>query len=292
MNKFSYLRPATISEACGYLQQFAGQAKVVAGGTDLLVQLREEDSKLQGVTHIIDLTYIQELNYIKEEGDRLTIGPLCTHSLICQSPVINKEVPILAQAALQVGAPQIRSRGTIGGNVMNASPAADTVPVLVALDAVLTLTSAAGERQIPIAQLYAKPYETIAKPEELLTAISFVKLPSQTKSAFIKLGRRNALAIARMNVAVFIVLDDTGKVEDIRIAPGSVMPTPQRISSAEAVLFGKVPNEELIAKAGKSVAQEMIAKSGVRQSTRYKEPVIENLTIRALNKALGVNEDE
>ena len=283
--KFSYLRPSSVTEALELLSRYTGRAKVLAGGTDLLVQLRDEDPKLAGLEYVVDISFLKELEYVREEGDFISLGPLTTHGRLVRDSLIARWAPFLAVAAEQVGSPQIRSRGTVGGNIVNASPAADTVPVLVALDAVLTLRSAAGERRMPIADAFGGPYRSTLGPGELLTEICFPKLPDPDRTSFIKIARRKALAIARLNVAVALGLGPGREVLDARIAPGSVMPRPGRIRPAEEALLGQVLSDEAIETAARRVSEEMIKASGVRWSTPYKAPVAEVITRRALQEA-------
>lgn len=253
--------------------------------------MRDDGKDVSGIEYVIDISDIEELRYIKETPDKVLIGPLTTHEELASSPVILKYAAFLAEASSQVGSHQIRSRGTIGGNIINASPAADTVPVMVALNATLLLKSLDTTRQIQIADIFEKPYKTNIKFQELLAEIQFPKPSAKARTAFIKLGRRNSLAISRMNVAVLLELNNHGEISDISIAPGSVTPTPQRMKNAEELLKSKNPDEELIERAARLVSEEMIKQSGIRHSTKYKEPVIQNLTIRAIISALGVKQN-
>ena len=283
--KFSYLRPASVPEALELLSRYSGRAKVLAGGTDLLVQLRDEDRKLAGLEYVVDISFLKELEYVREEGDFISLGPLTTHGRLVRDPLVARWAPFLAVAAGQVGSPQIRGRGTVGGNIVNASPAADTVPVLAALDAVLTVRGAAGARQVPIADAFAGPYRSALAPDELLVDIRFRKLPDPGRTAFLKIARRKALAIARLNVAVALHLGPKREVLDARISPGSVMPRPGRIRPAEEALLGQVLSDGVIELAARRVSEEMIKASGVRWSTPYKGPVVEVITRRALQEA-------
>ena len=292
MREFNYHQPATVREALELLKTYSNKAKVIAGGTDLLVELRKEVGPGEP-ENVINIAHFTELKYIQVEADRIRIGSGTTHTMLVESAELLREISALPEAARTVGSPQIRNRGTVGGNILNASPAADTVPVLVALDALLTLQSLDDngeivERQVPIAEIYVKPYKTHVRPEELLTEVSFQRLPNTARSAFIKLGRRNALAISRMNVAVIVNSDETGTLTDVRIAAGSTTPKPGRSYTAEAVLLGQKPTDELITLAGKKVSEEMINLTGYRWSTEYKEPVIEALVRRGIRKALEV----
>ncbi|KUO49392.1 MAG: hypothetical protein APF76_08450 [Desulfitibacter sp. BRH_c19] len=286
MIMYNYLRPDTIEEACQLLAQSKG--KILAGGTDLMVQIRAQEEKLQDLKCVLDINQLKELNYIKKEDDHIYIGGLTTHHELQESELIQREAFFLSQAASTVGSPQIRNRGTLGGSICNASPAADLIPPLIALNADIKLRSIRGERKLPLISIFTKPYCTNIESDEILVEISFKILSETTKTAFIKLGRRKALAIARMNIAVALGIGDDGCIEEARIAPGSVFPTPDRVKVAEKILLNKKPTSELIAQASKLVSEEMINRTGIRWSTEYKRPVIETLANRALKQAWGV----
>ncbi len=287
MFKFEYFRPADLNEALSLLDKHNGSAKVIAGGTDLLVQVRDNDKKIANVKYVVDLSHIKGLDYIKDDGDTIRMGALVTHDAAYKSEILNKYVSFLSAACNTVGSPQIRHSGTLGGNIGNASPAADSVPVMIALDAIVTVKSAGATREVPLASIFVKPYATNLAPNEMITEISFKKLPEGAKTAFIKLARRKALAISRMNIAVAVVTNNDGIVTDVRIAPGCIFPTPRRVSEAELLLIGKKPTDELIEAAGVKVSEVMIDVTGVRWSTEYKKPVIEAFTRRAIRQVLG-----
>jgi CO/xanthine dehydrogenase FAD-binding subunit len=282
MHKFRFINPQSLVEALEYLNQYGKEAKIIAGGTDLLIQLRNEDDKIAGVKFLVNLDSLPNLRQIKIDEDYISIGTLVNHAEIASSELIWAKVSFLSKAASVIGSPQIRNRGTIGGNLINASPAADTVPVMIALDAVVILQSLTGSRKLPVRDLFLRPYETCIRHDEILTEIKFKCLPEGSKTSFLKIGRRNALVIARLNIAVSLKTDEKGIVEDIRIAPGSVMPIPCRAIEAEKLLIGQTPNEEIINRASKKVADTMVEKSGIRASTIYKKPVIEAITRRAI----------
>ncbi len=287
MLRFDYLKAVSIDNACELLSQYSGESRLIAGGTDIMVQIRKDDERLGNMKYIIDIGDVCELSYVESEGNTILIGAGLTHKEACSSALLKENVPFLVEAVNSIGSPQIRNRGTFAGNICNASPASDLIPVLVALDAKLRLKSMSGERVVEIASIFEKPYKTTISPDEMITEISFKKLPAETGTAFVKLGYRKAVTIARMNVAVCVTVED-GVIADARISAGSVMPTPCRITSAEQILKGSRPAENLIESAAKEVSKEMIKRSGYRWSTEYKQPVIEVLTKRALKKALGV----
>ena len=287
MLNFSYVKPNSVAEACAFLAQQGEKAKVLAGGTDLVVQIREKSRKLQNMAYVVDISGLSDLKGIREENGKVVLGALTTHAEVAASPLIRQVAPLLAHACSQVGGPQTRNMGTIGGNICNASLSADSVTAFVALDTVLTIAGPTGTRELPIAEVFVKSEQNALQPGEILTAVSFTALQKDTPNAFIKLGRRKALSIARMNVAV--ILEKAGEqVKEARIAVGAAFPTTRRVESAEALLAGKAPTKENISAAATEVARAMVETTGVRWSTEYKEPVVQVLVRRAIEQALGV----
>jgi CO/xanthine dehydrogenase FAD-binding subunit len=285
MKSFEYLIPYDIKDLCKLLEDFGPDIKILAGGTDLLIEMRKPSAQSPKV--IVDMSRLPDLKGIEEFDKFIRIKPLTTHTEILQSNIIQQFAPILRQAVLTIGSPQIRNRGTIGGNIMNAAACADTVPPLMALGAELKLRSAEGERIIPIMDFFNKPYHTVALRHEVLTEIKFPKLPNAAKSAFIKLGRRNALAISRLSVAVILRTDSNDVIEGACIVPGAAFPTWQRVKEAEIILIGKKSSKEIFAEAGRKVSEVMISFTGRRWSTEYKEPVVAVLVRRALEACQG-----
>jgi len=279
---FDYKTPNTIQEAIELLWKAEGKAKIIAGGTDLVIGLRNGDQSPQS---IIDITRIEELQKIEERNGTLSIGAAVTHFEISVSSLVRRYGKILSDATSEIGSPQIRNIGTIGGNLINASPSADTIPPLMVLNAMGKVVTKGGERQVPLLQLFKGPYRTNLKPHELLVQITFPKLPPDMKTSFLRLARRDAMAIARMSIAVVLKIEKR-RFEDIRIAVGSITPTPERMSEAEVFLKGKSPDEVSLQKASLKISEAMIRQSGIRPSTSYKKPVVEALFIRVMKKAL------
>ena len=284
MRPVDYFDPKSLSEACTLLAELGPDVKVLAGGTDLLLELRNSNHTSE--KPLVDISKISGLRGIEESGDSIVIKPLTTHDDLLRSSLIAKWAPALAHAASMIGSPQIRNRGTVGGNIMNAATCADTVPPLMVLNARVTLLSKRSEREVELGKFFIEPYRTIATREEILAKISFQKPPANARSSFVKLGRRNAVSIARLSVAAMLQLDHNGVIEDARIVPGSAFPTWQRVAEAEQVLVGKKGGKSLFEQAGKAVAETMISITGRRWSTEYKEPVIAVLVRRALELCL------
>jgi xanthine dehydrogenase iron-sulfur cluster and FAD-binding subunit A len=285
MSPLDYITVGSIAEACGLLAAHGAEVRVLAGGTDLLVEWRRPSAKRPKI--VLDISRVPELRGITESDGSITIRPLATHTDLVRSNLVRKFAPLLGMAAATIGSPQIRGRGTVGGNVMNAAACADTVPPLIALGATVTLQSQGGARDLALADLFVKPYQTKAKPDELLTGIRLSKLPSVARSAFIKLGRRNALSISRLSVAAILRLGDDGRIAEARIVPGAAFPTWQRVTEAERTLVGEKPGSKLFAAAGQKVSEEMIKATGRRWSTEYKEPVLAVLVRRALEECVS-----
>ena len=284
MKAFDYISVETIAEACSVLAGHGPALSILAGGTDLLIELRRATKKAPKV--VLDISGVSELGGVEESDGSIIINPLTTHAELVRSDLVRKFAPLLGSAAAAIGSPQIRDRGTVGGNIMNAAACADTVPPLIALGAKVTLQSQEGTREMTLADLFVKPYQTKAKPGELLTTIRFPKLPPGARSAFIKLGRRNALSISRMSVAAILQIGSDGRITEARIVPGAAFPIWKRVSEAEQMLLGEKPAAKLFAAAGQKVSEEMIKTTGRRWSTEYKEPVLAVLVRRALEQCV------
>ncbi len=240
---------------------------------------------------VVDIASISGLKGIASDGVTVTIGPLTTHADLTASKVIQTSAPFLAAAASSIGSPQIRNRGTVGGNIMNAAACADLVPPLIALGAEVRLESARGGRVLPLSGLFVKPYVTAALPGEILTEIRFPLPPPGARGVFIKLGRRNAVSIARLSVAAVVERDASGFMTDVRIVPGAAFPTWERVTQAEQILVGRKPSPDLLAAAGRKVSEAMTSRTGHRWSTDYKEPVLAVLVRRALEQCLSFDGD-
>lgn len=278
---FEYRVPKTLMEACDLLWQYGKRAKVIAGGTDLVISLRNGVIK-PGL--LIDITHLPELRRIEERNDLISIGGAVTHSEIASSFIVQRYGRILSEASSQIGSPQIRNLGTIGGNIVNASPAADTVPPLMVLEAKAKILSKEGEKEIPFGSLFRGPYQCALQPYEILVSVSFKKLSSFMKGSFIRLARRDGMAIARMSVSV-ILQRDGDLIEDVRISVGAVTPIPNRMKEAESLLKYRRFDLDLLKTASEKVSSEMVSQSGIRPSTSYKKPVVEALVERAIRQA-------
>ncbi len=281
--KFDYFTPSSLSEAFKLLKDYKGRARLLAGGTDLLVKVKKR-AVLPDV--IVDLNKISELSFIRLNGDTIHIGGLTRLAVLGESSMVKERAPALAEAIKVLASPQIRNRATIAGNLCNASPAADTAPPLLVLDASVKLQSADGERVVPLSQFFLGPGRAVVEPDEVLTEVI---IPLQEgASAFIKLGRRKVFTLSVASVAAFAKVNN-GKFEEVRVALGAVAPTPIRGQKVEDALRGKGVNEENIEKAAQSVKEECCPITDIRASAEYRTEMSYVLTKRVLSK-VGLGE--
>jgi CO/xanthine dehydrogenase FAD-binding subunit len=280
LDRFEYLRPQGLEEALRALEERGSRAKILAGGTDLLVRMKDGAVKPDVVLDIGGLT---ELRGIHRRDKWVWIGPLTTHREVAASDLIRSHGPALAQGAGSVGSPQIRQRGTIGGNLVNASPAADTVPPLMALLAEAEVSSMRGRRWLPVDSFFEGPGQTVLGPHELLTGLRFpVAADGRIVSRYEKFGTRNALSVAVTSVAAAARMEPDGKLTWVRIALGSVSPMVVRAPDAEQLLTGQVLREELIVRAAQAAARQCCPIDDVRGSAWYRRQLVTALSARIL----------
>lgn len=276
-----YFSVTSVGEALELLAEHREKARIVAGGTDILIEL--ERGQRQGVEILIDVTRIPGLDKIELHGDTFRLGTLVTHNqVVADMRIVERALP-LAQACWEVGAPQIRNRATIAGNIITGSPANDTITPLLALGAQVTLASTQGERTIRLADFYTGLRRSVMRPDEMLTSIAFPALAEHERGMFIKLGLRHAQAISVVNTAVVIALGDGEQVTHAAIALGSVAPTVIRVPTAENALIGRALTPDTIAEAARlaSIAPSPIA--DVRSTAEYRTEMVRILVQRALH---------
>ncbi len=277
---FTYYKPETIEEAISLLDEFK-EAKVIAGGTDLIPLIRDGKYTPQ---KMVDISFIDELNFVREEGGYIKIGAATTHSDILNSKILNEKTNVLVQAVKNLGSPQIRNLGTIGGNLCNASPAADTAPPLLVLEAELLIQGSKGERRIPVKDFFLGPGKTILKRNEILREIHIPSEVGKMKGVFLKLGRREAHTLSIVCTAVLLKADT--EFEDIRIALGAVAPIPIRAKETESYLRGKEVTEKKIDEGTEIVKKEVKPITDVRGTKEYRTEMSKVFVKRAINKAL------
>lgn len=278
----AYHSVSAIDEALALLNDHGGAARIVAGGTDLIIEI--ERGQHPQLETLIDITRVADLDRITLNNDRIVLGPLVTHNHVVASQLVRQRALPLAQASWEVGAPQIRNRATVAGNLITASPANDTITPLIALEAEVTLTSAAGERAMKLADFYRGFRQTVLRPDELLREIRIPPMGNDQRGLFLKLGLRRAQAISVVDAAVILRLDGTGRVSDARIALGSVAATIVRAPAAEAHLNGKTLTEETVAEAGRLASESVKPIDDVRGSAEYRAEMVKILVARALRQ--------
>lgn len=288
MQKFNYYRPGCGAEVSKLLLAYPETAGIIAGGTDLMVQLREGEKRFQRLAHLIDLSALkEEMGSIREEEENIVIGALATHTEIEYSELVRNHLPFLSQAAASVGSPQIRNLGTIGGSICNGSPAADPLPALIAAGTTVLVQGEEGLRPVSLVEFYRGRGQLDLRPGEFVKEFRVNKLPAGASSVFVKLGRRKALAISRLNAAVSMKINEAGEMNDVRIAPGCIFTRPDRVKEAEVLLNGQKPSMELFDEAGKTAADVMVERTGIRWSTEYKRPALEGMIADGLSQAAG-----
>lgn len=285
MISYEFLTTQKKEEVLHYLDKFS-KVHILAGGTDLLVNLYKESPRLPDFDYLLDISNILELKFLTLVDKFIEIGPLVTHSRLINEPLIKNNFPLLVEAAYTIGSTQIRNRGTIGGNIVNASPAADLLPSLIALRAEVELTSRKGKRVSSLEEFLAGPYKTILQANELLTKIKIPLLADGYYTDFQKIGRRKALSIARLSLALITKIDKKGIFHDTRVVPGSATPYPQSLSETEKAIDGKSIFDIDVEGIGKIASKEMVSITGERWSTPYKKPTIAVLIKRALKKTI------
>jgi len=276
--KMDYVAPSSLKEALNLLKKYKGKARLLAGGTDLIPKMKKRMAMAEVV---IDLNRISGFSGIKLRKDGLHIGGLTRLAEIMQSPLIKEKAPALAQAISVMASPPIRNRATMVGNLCTASPAADTAPPLLVLNASVKIQNAQGERMVPLSGFFRGPEETVRKPDEILTEVI---LPlEEGKSAFLKLGRRKAFTLSVVSAAAFARIRG-GKFEEVRVALGAVAPTPIRGRKVEETLRGSEVNEQNIAQAAECIKEEVKPITDVRASEEYRREMSCVLTRRVLEQ--------
>lgn len=284
MKEVSYLAPSDLREAITELQKRKGRARVIAGGTNFIPDMR---SGTLDPDVIVDLNKLEELSYIREGNGAILIGALTTVSELATSEIIQNQSPILSSAASRLGNPLTRNRATIGGNLAHASPAADMAPPLLAMGAsVHTERGGAKGREIPLDQFFSGPGQTVLKEDELIREISFPKTKDPMRSSHKKLGLRDSMAISVVSLAVMLEME--GEVcRNARVALGAVAPKPIRAYRVEKALQGKPRERGNIDECAVLVKEEITPISDIRASAEYRALAASVLLKRAIVEALG-----
>ncbi|MDD3627735.1 MAG: xanthine dehydrogenase family protein subunit M [bacterium] len=274
MKKFKYKKASSLEEASALLKS-ENNSKVIAGGTDILVQIKDR-VKLPEV--LVDLSYIESLKTIKEEGEYIEIGSLATHSRIATEAVVLNHAKVLAMASLSIGSPQIRNRGTIGGNIMNASPAGDMIPALFVLDAELVYFTGTEFKAIPIINFFEGPGRTKLQSTDILTSVKFKK-HSGWHGYFHKIASRNALAISKLSFAGMMKVKEN-VITNARFAYGAVGPKVIKGNILEKEVIGKNKKELDLKAIEEAVKKEITPISDLRSTAEYRKEITAIITRR------------
>jgi CO/xanthine dehydrogenase FAD-binding subunit len=272
------MAPETLADALRIKRDSGADARVIVGATDLILRMRD---RVYTPAILIDLRRVS-LDHISCDTSELRIGPCVTLSRILARTGIESLFPALSEACRQFAGPPIRNRATLGGNIINASPAADLVPPLMAYDAKIVLTSVSGDRVLYLKEFFTGPGQSVIQPDEILTEIRLPLLPPDSAASFIKLGQRRSMAISIVNLCARLSLSADGTVASARIVLGAVAPTVLHAAKAEALLSGKKICAELIRQAAGVAAEEISPITDVRASASYRKRMTTVLVRRAL----------
>jgi len=286
LSSFDYFQAASVEEAAQALKD--GEGKILAGGTDLVVQLK------QGKVHprrVIDITRIPPLRRLKEENGQIVLGAGVTFQELITSSLIQQRSFPLVQMASQMGSLQIRNVATLGGNMANGSPSADSLVPLLAFGTTVTLQSTRGSRETALsALLEAPPGRVSLPPDEIIVEIRFPRPAPNARSIFLKLGRRNALNIARLSLCAILTLDSNRRIATAAVAVGSASPHPVRVSTAEKLLNGSPMSPQLLEEGVEEISRSVARSLGKRASAPYKSLAIRGLAREALEYCFNLEE--
>ncbi|MTW16006.1 xanthine dehydrogenase family protein subunit M [Rhodoplanes serenus] len=282
MHPFAYFEPTTVDEAIALLARHGGDAQLMAGGTDLLVEIKES---LRRPAVVINIKKVPDLGGLAcDEAHGLRIGALVTVRAIETSAAVSRLYPAIAEAVREIGSIQIRNRATLVGNVCRASPSADTLPPLIAAGTVAAISGPGGARSVPLGEFFTGPGRTVLTAGEIVTAIALPPPAAQAGASYIKHGRRRAMELATVGVAVSLRRD--GDVcRDVRIVLGAVAPTPIRATAAEMLLEGRAPDPARLEEAGCAAQDQSRPIDNVRASAAYRRAMVGVLTRRAIAAA-------
>ncbi|MDP2937294.1 MAG: xanthine dehydrogenase family protein subunit M [Dehalococcoidia bacterium] len=282
MVRFEYLEAGSVEEAVSLLDRYGGEALAIAGGTDMVVQMRYRELAPK---YVVNLKAIKDLDYITEDASGLRMGALATIRSIETSPLIKERYGILAQAAHHLGSVQVRNLATIGGNLCHAAPSAEMASPLLALGAKAKITGPKGDRTVPLDEFFTGPGQTVLKAGEILTELQVPPPPPKSAGVYLKHSIRKAMDIAFVGTGVVVELDGGDKCRDIRIGLGAVAPTPMRARRAEDHLRGKKLEEAILREAGEIASQECSPISDIRCSAEHRREIVKVFVRRAALQA-------
>jgi xanthine dehydrogenase iron-sulfur cluster and FAD-binding subunit A len=276
----TYIQPRTIDETVQLLAQYGADARIINGGTDLLIEI---ERKIRSPKVLIDISRVPDLDTIREDGDHLRLGPSVTHNQVVGSELLRRLAYPLVRACWEVGAPQIRNRGTIAGNLVTASPANDTIVPLWAMGAEVRLKSVRGERVVPFSAFFQGVRKTAMHPDEMVVQVQFQRMSSKDRGTFIKLGLRRSQAISVVSAAVVFEFEDM-EISNAWIALGAVAPTIITCGQAEQVMVGQYLSDAAIQESSELAAQESSPIDDVRGTAEYRREMVRVCVARAMRQ--------
>ena len=287
MRNFEYFEPSTVSEATSLLAKYKEEAKIIAGGTDLLVEMKQERISPKYIINIKTIPGLDYINYDSKEG--LRIGALTTIRTLEKSTELRRRYPVISQVASQFGNIPVRNVATLGGNLCNAVPSADTAPALIGLSARAKMVGTDGERIIPLENFFTGSGSTALKTGEMLVEIQVPVPPANTKGVYLKYAIRGKSDLPVVGIAVVVTLEPKDKVcKDIKIVLGNVAPTPMRARSAEEIIRGKRIDEAVINSCAQAASDEAHPRPGsIRASAEYKKAMVKVFTKQAIKEAVA-----
>jgi carbon-monoxide dehydrogenase medium subunit len=281
VSNFTLHEPEDLARAYGVLAKYGKKARILAGGTDLILDLKLGNKKID---HVVSLAKLDELKNIFVKNDELWIGALVTLARVAASEDVKEHIPVLSEAAASMASTQIRNMGTIGGNVANAVPSADMPPALIAAGAVAFITGPDGEKKVPLKEFFVGPRQSVLKRGEVLNQIVIPAIADNTGIAYNKVMLRKTNSLAVASAAARITLEGE-VIKSTAIVLGAVAPTPMVAEKASSGLEGRTPDEKTFEEAAKTAAAESKPLSDIRGSRQYRRDLVEALTKRSLHEA-------
>lgn len=279
--KIEYFRPEKLAELFEILEQRGDAAKILAGGTDIIPAFQQGAARFQSIRCLVDVNRISELKQIRRDGDQVVIGSAVNFSEILKDQLLSQHFPVLIQAAAGIGSVQIRNRATLAGNFVNNAPCADSVPALLVYNAIIRLQSSQDQKDVALSDFLLKPYHTQILSHQVVTQIRLPILKQNYCGSFYKLGRRRAVAISRITLALLMKLTNS-HLEEIRIASGAITPIGKRFVSLEQFGRGKEISAMFYQELALRLGEEILEATGLRWSSAYKLPVVQQMFYQQL----------
>jgi CO/xanthine dehydrogenase FAD-binding subunit len=280
---FDFIQPKSLNDSLVLLGKHQGNARLIAGGTDIIPGFQQEATRFKNIKTLIDIHGLKELKIIERKDDHVMIGAGVTFTELTTHPVIKELFPLLAKAAGSIGSLQVRNRATLAGNFVNNAPCADSVPSLLVYDAAVRIQSPRGKRELALEDFLLKPYKTQLQPDEIVTQIVLPAINENYRGDFYKLGRRRGVAISRISLAVLIDINIKKPViRDIRIAGGAVTPIGKRFRQLEEFAQGREANPGLFKQLARELGKQILDLTGLRWSSPHKLPVARQMFYQLL----------